>query len=631
MPTLLTAEELRARFTGMKKSLIYEEAVKKYSSLRIHADGDVPIKLIKKARPNESEEVRAYREEIYETETQNPVERVLAVLEKIRRSPDWMMRYDFEVPAIIAKEEALACYLENKYPIHKSFENWLFDEALKAAGIDANAVIAIIPNELDIKATEYLKPVATIFHAKNVIDFVADDFAILKSDELSSLLPPDVQQQRLAAVQSAKENAGKYAADNGEGFTAGQVYYVITTQLYQKWEETKEGKYSLTKQYLHGLNELPAFQMPGRFVKRVGPYTLKRTPLAPMVSHLNKAARESNDLDAGVIMHLFLEKWRINNVPCGTCKGAQNVPGGAGTMICPDCKGSGMATGKSPFNEVVIKPAAIGQQNIPTPPLGYVVKDPKIIELQDQRIEKHIYKALQAVNMDHLAEVQMNQSGVAKQYDRDEVNTTITTFAEMLCYIANTCIYFFNELRYRNVVADPEERKKLLPIIPVPEKFDVINSTFLITEYQTSKTAGLNSIILAELQMEIASKKFYANPKIASFVRTVMELDPFPDKTIEEKGAMESQGLATKEDIILSNYISSFVKQAQETDEKFNEKTLTEKKEILLKLAKVKVDELNKAKKLMAEMVPPGTNPDDIPDDEEEDDLDTGGDGQKKR
>lgn len=446
-----------------------------------------------------------------------------------------------------------------------------------------------------------------IFNSRDVIDFVTDDFAILKSDELSTLLSPELQQQRIQAAQNTLDVTHKSPYATCESFVAGQVYYVINTLVYQKWEENTDGKYQLTKQFVHGLNALPVFQMPGKFVNRVGPSIMKRTPLAPMVPHLNKAARESNDLDAGVIMHLFLEKWRINNVPCGNCNGAGKVPGGNGTLECSKCKGTGMATGKSPFNEIVIKPAAIGQQQLPTPPLGYVVKDPEILKLQDERVEKHIYKALQSVNMEHLSEAQMNQSGVAKQYDRDEVNNLISTFAESLIYIANMAVYWMNELRYKNVVVSPEERKKLLPIIPVPEKFDVINSSFLITEYQSGKTAGLNSIILAELQKEIAQKKFYANPKISSFVQTVMDLDPFPDKTIEEKGAMESQGLAAKEDIILSNYISDFVRQAQEEDKEFNTKSLSQKREKLLAYAKAKAGELDTAKKLMKDLLP---NPD---------------------
>lgn len=598
MPTTFTPDELRARFKGQKVSPIYTQAVMLHENLRVHADGEMPIKLIKDARPNESEAVREYREKIYEAETQNPVERVFGLLEKIRRSPDWMIRFDNEVPPIINKEETLEKYLTENYPVYGHIEDWLFEEALRNIGLDANAVVIIMPTNLDINGNEYMEPIAQIFNSKNVIDFVAEDYVLVKSDEFSSLLTTDQQAQR----------ANAYIAP-GSTFIPSQVYYLVNTLFYQRWEETNDGKYTLTKQLRHGLNALPAFQMPGKFVRKVGKSTLKKTLLYAMVHHLNKAARESNDLDAGVIMHLYLEKWRINNVPCPTCNGTTKTTGPRGAVTCKTCEGTGMANGKSPFNEVVIKPAAIGEQNIPTPPLGYVQKDTKIIEIQNTRIEQHIYKALSAVNMEHLAEVQLNQSGVAKQFDRDDVNTLIYGFAGSLAYILNTAIFWITELRYGSIkdaggnpVLPPEKRKELRPVIPVPEKFDVVNTTFLLSEYQVGKAAGLNAIMLSEMQKELAQKKFYHNPEVKDFVQTIMDLDPFPDKTIEEKALMEGQGLATKADVIMSNYISDFVKQSMEKDKNFVKKSLTDKRAILKVLADEKVDELNTAAQMSADI-----------------------------
>lgn len=615
MPTVLNSEKLKALFDGKSKRLIYDEAVKAHNKLRVHADGEMPIKLIKNARPNESKEVMEYRQKIYESETQNPIERVLGVLEKIRRSADWMMRFEDKIPAIINKDETLEKYIKEKYPQYTSLENWLFEECLKTIALDANAVIAIMPLSFDNNAVDYVQPYAQIFGSSAVVDFVTDDFAVLKSEELSSLLTPDKQQSML---NTSKAPLSQFNPDNDETFTIGQVYYVINTIRYEKWETNGE-KFQLTKIYNHGLKGLPVFQMPGKFQKRVGSNILKKTPLHSMVPHLNKAARESNDLDAGVIMHLYPEKWRINNLPCTECNGTAKKPTANGHKECEKCSGTGMANGKSPFNEIVIKPASLGEQNIPTPPIGYVVKDVEIIRLQNERIEKHIYKAYKAVNMEHLDEVQLNQSGTAKQYDRDEVNNLITTFAEAIVYCADKVVFWINELRYQ-IIQNPADRKKLLPMIPVPEKFDVLSSSFLITEYSTAKNAGLNPIILAELQKEVAQKKFYANPDVAMFIKMAMELDPFPDKTIDEKSMMASQGLATKEDTIMSNYIVVFIKRAMLEDPDFVAKPIAEKQAKLLEYAKEKTAELNEAKQLMADLFS-------VPGEEKktEEDDDTGG------
>lgn len=619
MPTILSADELRARFTGQKKCLIYDEAVNYYQRLKVHADGEMPIWLIRNARPNESEEVRNYRWSIYEAETQNPVARVFGLLEKIRRSPDWMIRFSKDnIPAIVSPDETLEKYVTQNYPVYGSLENWLFEEVLNACGLDPNAVVAVMPNNLAVTGdgTDYLEPVATIYNSGNVVDFVAEDYAVLKSDELSSLLTPEAQIQNL---QNNAQTIALYYNNNitiqptGSPqirqmyvpFTVGQVYYVITTLWYQKWELNSDGKYQLTVQLPHNLGALPVFKIPGKFVKRLGPETLKRSPLHAMVPHLNKAARESNDLDAGVIMHLYLEKWRINNTECKVCKGSGTVPSSSGSPTeCTKCMGTGFATGKSPFNEVIIQMKALtASQNIPVPPLGYVEKKVDILKLQSDRIEEHIYKALATVNMEHLADSQLNQSGTAKQYDKDEMNNTISAFANSLVDVADKTIYWINEIRYKGIVPNDADRNAMLPFIPVPEKFDVLDSSFLLSEYQVAKTAGLSSVILSELQKELAQKKFYANPEVSSFIQMVMDLDPFADKSIEEKSMLESQNLATKEDVILSIYIADFIRQATEDDDTFGDKSIEDKRAVLLGYATKKAALLNTAKQIQQDII----------------------------
>jgi hypothetical protein len=172
----------------------------------------------------------------------------------------------------------------------------------------------------------------------------------------------------------------------------------------------------------------------------------------------------------------------------------------------------------------------------------------------------------------------------------------------MLTAVTNAVVKHIIDLRYGGIIASPEERAKLYPVVPVPEKYDVINSSFLINEYQVAKTAGLNGIILAEMQKEIGQKKFYANPKVSEFIQSVMDLDPFPDKTTEEKGAIEAQKLATKEDVVLSLYISDFVRRAQEEDENFSSKSDIEKREKLLEYAAEKVEELSAAAQIQQDL-----------------------------
>jgi len=585
---MFTDDELKAFFNGFTRRLTWQVSVDLYNKLKVHADGEVPIRLINNMRPNESQAVFDYRQKIYEAETQNPIERVIGVLEKIHRSPDWMIRFEGEVPKIIKEGESLEDYLTINYPVYGSIENWWFEETLRTICLDANAVVVVMPESFEIVETEYIKPVCTIYNSQNVVDFVSDNYAVVKSDELSSLLTAEENQQYMMNLDALKITS----------FSVGQVYYIITTVYYQKWEQNRMGTYTLTQQFNHNLGQLPVFQIPGKFLKRVGNYVVKKTLLFPMVPHLNKAARESNDLDIGVVKHLHLKEWEINSTDCKKCKGTGQIinPATSTPCDCDKCEGTGISTGTSPADKLRIKPKALGATAIPVPPAGFIVMDPGILIIANDRVKEHIYKSLESVNMEHLGDSPLDQSGVAKAYDRDEANTTVYTHAEMLTYVENLTVYFINELRYKTIIPNKADRDKMLPVIPVPEKFDIVNTSILLQEYQVAKAAGISSIILGEMQKEISQKKFYANPDVSNFVQTVMDMDPFFDKTTEEKVMLETSNLVTREDVTLSIYITEFVKEAVDNDKDFYEKEYDEKKAILVKLAQEKLKELDKAK-----------------------------------
>jgi hypothetical protein len=96
MNFLPTAEQLAQYFEGKRRSPIYDDATRMYQDIRLHANGEKPGDIISRRRPNESEEVQAYRLEIFEPITKQTFNSVLQSLGKIRRSRDWMVKYNRE-------------------------------------------------------------------------------------------------------------------------------------------------------------------------------------------------------------------------------------------------------------------------------------------------------------------------------------------------------------------------------------------------------------------------------------------------------------------------------------------------------------------------------------------------------
>jgi hypothetical protein len=93
------------------------------------------------------------------------------------------------------------------------------------------------------------------------------------------------------------------------------------------------------------------------------------------------------------------------------------------------------------------------------------------------------------------------------------------------------------------------------------------------------------------------------NRRYLDFVETTMELDPFADKTVEEKALMLSNKMAKDVDIILSIYISDFVKEAMEENKDFNDMTTKEKRVILDQMAQDKLDSMSPAKQVMTDIL----------------------------
>jgi hypothetical protein len=366
MPTKLTPELLKAYFSGTKSRYKYKESCDEYMDLKIHADGEYPRQIIDERRPHEPDYVKEYRKKIFAAITMPQVDKVFTSLSKGRKSADWMIRFDEgKIPAKVRKGETLKDYTETDFPIFGSVTNWAFSVLLKQYGIDANGVCLVMPEQWDIQPNEYYRPKATIFNSPNVIEFVHGDFAILKSEE------------------KVITNFNNYS-------TEGDVYYVVTTSVIERWQETKTAqKFERVATFIHNEGSLPCWQMRGVSLKATEHGNLWRSRLFPMVPFLKEAVREYTDLQAGVVLHLFLERWEYDSQDCKVCNGLGKIMQGSRSVRCPekDCNGGKIAT--SPYQKKILKTPKAGEPPVPNPPAGYIDKDVEIIKVQDARIDKH--------------------------------------------------------------------------------------------------------------------------------------------------------------------------------------------------------------------------------------------------
>jgi len=530
----------------------------------VHADGVFPETLINERRPNESLEVLDYRKKIFVAKTKPYFSKIENTLQKIRRSSDWSIKYPPEAFDKIVEGEKMNDYAEDNYPVFQSLTNWAFSLLLRNYLIDANALVLVAPMEIPQEENTYTKPVATIFNSCDVIDFAEGDFAVLVN--------------RVGAVYG----------DN----KLGKSFYVITTVAITRYDQFNgRGEYREGYYFEHGLGILPLFKLGGIVIDVYGTHSLYESRISGILPEFNEALREYSDLQAAKVLHLYPERWEYTQNECVNCKGTGKRMDGIGDnacqVTCSTCAGAGyVATG--PYSKMLIRPASADQLQLPTPPAGFVEKDVEIIKVQEQSVNDHIYHALASINFEFIASAPLNQSGTAKEVDKDELNSMVHSIAEDLVKIIDK-VYFLIALYRYSVQYTPDEIYDMLPMIAVPEKYDILSTSYYDEQMTSAIKNKLNPAILNAMEVAYATKAFNNDLDIAHYVGLVLKLDPLAGISEDDKMSRLSNNGITQLDYVVSSNINKFVAELVDKNQGFLDMDITKQKEAVYKLAQEQI------------------------------------------
>ena len=568
--TSFTIDELQNFFSGKYFHAAYDETVKMADEIKVHADGIYPIDLIEERRPSESLAVKEYREKIWEPITEPTFSKILTSLNKIRRSSDWSIKFGVDEFGSIPEGERLNDYCETNFPFFSSLTNWAFGVLLKEYAVDSNALICTFPIEAELVENEFIKPFPYSFYSDQVIDYVQDDYAVLKSAN---------------QILYTEKNIQKW----------GDCYYIITTERVEKWEQVNSKRdFNLKWEYVHELGYLPVVKTKGIFKKSLDGNFIFKSRLNANIPRLNEAVREYSDLQAEVVQHIFSEKWEYVSDDCPTCKGKgilKSAGFNGGDYKCTECDGSGNRP-RGPYTTLQLKSGMAGENNnIPTPPIGYVQKDTAIVKIQDERIDKHIFQALASINMEFLATTPLTQSGIAKEVDRDDLNTFVHSIAEDIVAVLDSVAYFINDYRYKVIIPDDQRRASMLPTISVPEKFDILSTNYLEEELKNAKTNKSTPAIVNAMEVEYANKRFNNDPSVREKVSLMLSLDPLAGISEDDRMLRLSNSGITKETYIIACNVQEFIDRAiEDKGDAFYNMSLKDKKELMKTYAKEQID-----------------------------------------
>jgi len=574
MPKLeFTAQELKGYFTDdvSQRHCYYEDSVKQAEAMAVHADGSYPCKLLDERRPNEPEEVLCYRKTIFIPKTKPYFSKILASLSKIRRSSDWSIRYEGDFPKI-PDGETLEDYCEWNFPKFTSITNWMYSVWLKKYLVDPNSVVFLYP-ELVTKENEFLKPFPYIFDSCHVVDYLDNDFAILVNPQGCT-----------------------YSTSRGE--FSGKSFFVVTTERIQRYDQTDgRGNFTLALDYEHGLEYLPVYKIGAIVNCSEGDRYLYESRISGVIPEFDEAIREYSDLQAAKVLHIYPERWEYTQHECSECKGTGKRRNPAWFVGCDasvqcdvECDNKSCYKGyvaAGPYSKIMVRPnlAIEGQGNIPTPPAGFVEKDVEIVKVQEDSIDKHIHNALASINFEFLMITPLNQSGMAKEVDKDELNNTVHSIAEDMVRNMDWLYWTIAKYRYKLQYGD-EDINNMVPTVSVPEKYDILSSAHLEAQLSSAKTNNSNAVIINALEVEYANKAFNSDPEVRNRVELVLNLDPLANISEDDKMSRLSNKGITQISYIISSNIHEFVQRALDEDKNFADKKLSDQKQKMNEYAK---------------------------------------------
>lgn len=569
--------DLQEIFKDKRRSEIRREAQRLYEALEIHIEGKYPFHLINERRPNENAEIKSYREKIYQNVFKSTTTRIITSLSKAKKAEGFSVVWPVDNTKI-PEAEKLQRYAAENMPLIESVINWGFEVMMKEMLTDANAVCVVVPLEYPIPETEFYRPVPHVFDSDDVwyVNYLAG----------------------LVVLKGEREY---YTATNGRKYEAN-VFWVVDKMTVQKWIQRGQDKdYTLESEWVHGLDELPAFTLGGIGIETEDGCILYESFIQGIVAWMNEAVREYSDLQAEVVQHIHSTFWAYSTQDCATCKGTGQV-NRTGQFV--PCDAQGCRSGKvdvSPYSNIMIKSeglsSALGQQ-IPTPPAGYISKDMEIVKVQWERIKEHIYNALASINMQFLDNVPLSQSGIAKSVDRDELDNFVHSVTTRVIRNIELIIYFAARIRYKDLLTG-EQIREILPTFRVPMSFDLMNGSYLIAEIEAARKANISPLILSELEKQLAAKKFVDNPEIFEMVEAQYDLDPLLGYSQDEKMSMLSNNGISQVDYVISCNLPRYIQIALNENTNFNDKSLKEKREFMKKLALAEIKERSAANAIL--------------------------------
>lgn len=575
-------EVVKAVMRGAWTPPNHDDAVKHAKEMAVHVYGDTPYDILNRTRPRETDDIRDYRIASYEPTTMSACDKAFAIVNKIF-NPTLLSI----VPKDSDKKEDFDQYMFEDYPEYTSVLTYLQEVVTRKMMADANALIVVIPRDVNIGQSQYLEPICKIFGAAAVVNYDWEHYLVL---------------------------IAKYDKEAHFEYFDGNRWIEFVARIKNERANRNTLILQIKREYRHNFNRIPAWRLRGKSESKDNGEIIFKSFFSSAKPFWNLAVTHESDVFGAFIQHMHPMRWEAGetcdyvDMKAGTkCRAGSIQHKDGSTEVCPRCNGTGAKPMNSPFGVLRVPTSKLqgGTQFVPAEYITVPVEPTVALE---ERAEKMMSKGLWAMNMHVADQVGENQSGDAKEQDREELNAFLLAISKTVYDIHLKNIFMFSAMyRYTEEVG-PEKIKDIVPQINKPTHFNVASVLGMTENFKVAKDSGLDRTYLMYKQKDIMNKDFGANPKQKALLNTIMDVDPLPGYTPADISSLSSS-LAPL-DIIIHNYLKQFVEMAwqEHGEDKLIAMEQSQIMEILKGYAKEKEKEIQEKMKLDAELeqhVPP--------------------------
>ena len=555
----------------------YMESVEHAEEMSWHFYGVTPTELLRRARPNEDEEITEYRIENYEPHTKAAADKSVNITSKIFNPNLYSIRWGKDKDSKNAQD--LKSYLLDYYPKCNSVVNYTKDVLLRKMLSDPNAVIAIKPDDIPYgQQSVTIEPVPVIYGSSHVYNYDEEHYLIFIEDKI-------IDKTKFQVFEY-------YDKDRYIRFAAALKKNIVV------FSESEYDEFN----YGFAIEEPPVWHLQGMIEAKDDGNYIYKSFFYSAAPFWNDAITHESDLKGSFIRHLFPQKYELTEVcsyrhdfegqmfPCksGKIRYGSVKDDKSQIITCPHCNG----TGWEPIGPYGVykytKDKLQDSGPLGVDPVGYINVPVDATKMLDERVDKLMKKGMWAINMDVEDEVGEVQSGAAKVIDRSSQYDMLYNIGSVVfdVHIENI-IYYTNKFMF-GVESKSLDKKDddNLPQINKPTQFDILTTAELINNYKIGKDSGLDANFLVTKEQEIFSKDLTTNPDLKLFNLTLLDLDPLAGMAEMTVRSNVMAGFNSKADAVIHFNIRAFVERALQENKTFMEMQKPEKIAILQAYAK---------------------------------------------